>query len=262
MQWFTEIQSKGLSLSVGLKKKIYEGKSDFQKICVFDTIEFGKMLTLDDKIMLTERDEFIYHEMIVHPISQMLRSLEKVLVIGGGDGGTVREILRYKSIKKILLVEIDGMVIEISKRYFKTIGEYLNHKKVEVKIMDGAEFVRKTNDCFDLVIVDSTDPVGPGEALFSNEFIKNISRISKNFVSQTESPFLNRDFLKRYHKKVKKYFKRIFYYVVPIPTYPSGTWSFTIGTNLNLKPKGNLKLKYYSPEVFKSSMVVPKVYKV
>ncbi len=261
MEWFTEIQSKGLSLSIGIKKKIFEGFSDFQKVCVFETVEFGKMLTLDDKIMLTERDEFIYHEMIVHPLSQMLESPEKVLVIGGGDGGTVREILRYKSVKKIILVEIDRMVIDVSKKYFSELGRYLDNKKVDVKILDGAEFVRNTDDFFDVVIVDSTDPVGPGEVLFSDEFIRNISRISKNIVSQTESPFLNKDFIKGYHKIIKKYFKRMFYYIVPIPTYPSGTWSFTIGTNQNLRPKGKIELRYYTPEVFKASIVVPPVYK-
>lgn len=261
MQWFTEIQNKGMALSIGVKKKIFEGKSDFQKVSVFNTLEFGRMLTLDDKIMLTERDEFVYHEMIVHPVSQMLKKIEKVLVIGGGDGGTVRELLRYKSIKRIVLVEIDKMVIDISKRYFKTLGKYLDDKRVEVKIMDGAEFVKNTNEYFNLVIVDSTDPVGPGEVLFSNEFIKNISRITKNLVSQTESPFLSKDFINRYHKDIKKYFKNIYFYIAHIPTYPSGLWSFTIGTNLKLKPRGNLKLNYYTPEVFKASIVIPPVYK-
>uniref|UniRef100_A0A7C3UNU5 Polyamine aminopropyltransferase n=1 Tax=candidate division WOR-3 bacterium TaxID=2052148 RepID=A0A7C3UNU5_UNCW3 len=261
MDWFTERQSKGLSLSIGLKKKLFEGNSKFQKISVFDTIEFGRMLTLDDKVMLTERDEFIYHEMIVHPIFQMLKKCENVLVIGGGDGGTVREILRYKDVKKIYLVEIDEMVIEVSKKYFPNLGKYLNNKKVEIKIMDGAEFVSKTNENFDVVIVDSTDPVGPGEILFSDKFLKDVSRISRNIVSQTESPFLLKDFIKGYHRKLRKYFKRLFYYIVPIPTYPSGTWSFTIGTNENLKLKGKIELKYYTPEIFKSSLSIPPFYR-
>ena len=261
MNWVSELQTSGLKISFRIKKVLYRKRSRYQLIEVFDTYEFGRMMMLDRKVMLTQRDEFIYHEMIVHPSVALIGRIRNALVIGGGDGGTVRELLKY-SPERITLVEIDRFVVDASKKFLPGMGDALSNPVVDIVFEDGAEFVKKIEDRYDLVIVDSTDPVGPGEVLFSEEFISDIFRITDVVAGQTESPFLHREMIAQYHKGLKKFFKNIVFYTANIPTYPSGIWSFTIGVNFEPVIKVKRSFQYYTPEVFECAKKLPPAFRI
>ena len=168
--WFTENHTNNVRFSIRVDRHIQSVTSDFQKIDVFETPEFGKVLVIDDYVMLTEKDEFIYHEMITHVPMAVNPNIKKVLVIGAGDGGTVRELTRYNSIERIDMVEIDKMVVDTCMEYIPQTASKLNDKKVNLFFEDGLKFVKRKNNEYDLIIVDSTDPVGPGTELFTMEF--------------------------------------------------------------------------------------------
>ena len=171
--WFSEKQTKNVKLSIRVDRQLYSGHSDFQRIDVFESPEFGRFLTLDGYMMLTEKDEFIYHEMITHIPMAVHPHVRKVLVIGAGDGGVVRELVQYPEIEKIDLVEIDEMVVEVCKKYLPQTACRLEDERVEIHYEDGLKFIRRCKDEYDLIIVDSTDPFGPGEGLFTREFYGN-----------------------------------------------------------------------------------------
>jgi len=260
MSWISENQTENLKLSFRIKKRLLKTRSKLQLIEVYDTYEYGKLLLLDRKVMLTERDEFIYHEMIVHPTMGMTNA-RNILVIGGGDGGTVRELLKY-AVNSITIVEIDEKVIEIAKKFFPEMTKTLNDKRVNIIIDDGAKYVSTSEKKYDLIISDSTDPIGPGKVLFEENYVEAISRISNVFVSQSESPLFHRDLIKKYHSIIKKYFKNLLFYFVPIPTYPSGIWSFTVGLNIDIKKPDNKSQKFYSPPLFEGLTHTPEAFKI
>ena len=162
-----------------MDKQIYSGQSEYQRIDIFDTPAFGRVLVLDGYLMLTEKDEFIYHEMIVHTPMAVHPNVKDVLVIGAGDGGVVRELAKYPEIERIDLAEIDGDVIEASKKYLPFTACKLDDARLHVYIEDGLKFVRRKKAEYDLIIVDSTDPFGPGEGLFSREFYGNCFKALK-----------------------------------------------------------------------------------
>ena len=168
--WYTENHTENVKFSVKVDKQLYSGKSEFQRIDIFESAEFGRMMTLDGYLMLTEKDEFIYHEMITHVAMCVHPDVKKVLVIGGGDGGTVRELAKYSQIETIDLVEIDDQVVEVSKKYLPQTACQLTDPRVHCFFEDGLKYIRRVNDEYDLIIVDSTDPFGPGEGLFTREF--------------------------------------------------------------------------------------------
>ncbi|MBQ1940625.1 MAG: polyamine aminopropyltransferase, partial [Selenomonadaceae bacterium] len=168
--WFTEQHTPEVRFSIKIDHQLFSEHSEFQRIDIFDSKEFGRVLTLDGYLMLTEKDEFIYHEMITHVPMSVHPNARKVLVIGGGDGGTVRELLKYPQIEEIDLVEIDEQVVEASKLYLPKIACGLDDPKVKCYYEDGLKFIRHVEDEYDVIIVDSTDPFGPGEGLFTKEF--------------------------------------------------------------------------------------------
>ena len=168
--WFSEKHTKDVKLSIRIDKQVYSGKSDLQRIDVFDTPAFGRMLVLDGYLMLTEKDEFIYHEMMVHTPMAVHPHVKDVLVIGAGDGGVVRELARYPEIERIDLAEIDEAVIDVARRYLPFTACKLDDPRLHIYIQDGVKFVRRKKEAYDLIVVDSTDPFGPGEGLFSREF--------------------------------------------------------------------------------------------
>ncbi len=260
MSWISENQTENLKLSFRIKKRLLKTRSKFQLIEVYDTYEYGKLLLLDRKVMFTEKDEFIYHEMIVHPTMGMIKA-RNILVIGGGDGGTVRELLKYP-VNNITLVEIDEKVIETAKKFFPRMADTLNDKRVNIIIDDGSKYVLNSEEEYDLIISDSTDPIGPGKVLFGENYVKAISRISNVLVSQSESPIFHREFIKKFHSIIKKYFKNLLFYFVPIPTYPSGIWSFTVGLNVNIKKPNNKSQKFYSPSLFEGLTHIPEAFKI
>ncbi len=190
--WYTENHSPNVRFSLKVEQHLYSGKSDFQKIDILQTTEFGKVLTLDGLVMLTEKDEFIYHDMIMHVPMATNPKIKKVLVIGAGDGGTVRELTEYQTIEQIDMVEIDKMVVDVCREYLPQTASKLDDPRVNLYFEDGLKFVRKKENEYDLIIVDSTDPFGPGEGLFTKEFYGNCYKALKEdgiLVNQHESPF-------------------------------------------------------------------------
>ena len=171
--WFTENHTKNVRFSIKVDKQLCSMQSDFQRIDVFTSEEFGRFLTLDGYMMLTEKDEFIYHEMMVHVPMSVHPNVKNVLVIGAGDGGVVRELTKYDEIERIDMVEIDKMVVDVCREYLPFTACKLDDKRVNIFYQDGLKFVRNKENEYDLIIVDSTDPFGPGEGLFTKEFYGN-----------------------------------------------------------------------------------------
>ena len=205
--WFSEKHTPNVKFSIRVDRQLYSGQSDFQRIDVFESPEFGRILVLDGYLMLTEKDEFIYHEMIVHTPLAVHPHVKNVLVIGAGDGGAVRELTRYPEIGRIDLAEIDGQVIEVCKKFLPQTSCKMDDPRVHIYVEDGLKFVRRHADEYDLIIVDSTDPFGPGEGLFTKEFYGNCYKALKEdgiMVNQHESPFYEQDALamQRAHKRI------------------------------------------------------------
>ena len=269
--WFTEKHTPNVRFSIKVDRQLYSGKSEFQRIDIFDSREFGRFLTLDGYMMLTEKDEFIYHEMISHVPMAVHPKAKNILVIGGGDGGTVREVLRYPTVENIDLVEIDELVVEVCKKFLPQTAGALCDPRVKFYFEDGLKFIRHCKNEYDVIIVDSTDPFGPGEGLFTKEFYGNCYKALKDdgiMVNQHESPFYTEDAyaMQRAHKRIVESFPISRVYQVHIPTYPSGHWLFGFASkkyhpvdNLN-SVKWNalgLKTKYYNPKLHAGSFYLP-----
>lgn len=229
--WFSELHTPNAKFSIRIDRQLYNGQSEFQRIDVFDSKEFGRFLTLDGYMMLTEKDEFIYHEMITHVPMAVHPNARRVLVIGAGDGGVIRELCRYDRVEHIDMVEIDPLVVEVCKKYLPQTACRLEDPRVHIHYEDGLKFVRTQKDAYDLIIVDSTDPFGPGEGLFTKEFYGNCYKALHDdgvMVNQHESPFYEEDAaaMQRAHKRIVESFPISRVYQAHIPTYPSGHWLF------------------------------------
>lgn len=230
-KWFVENEDKQLEYRYAINDELFTTKSTHQDIKVVDTKAYGRMLIIDDFTMLTETDEFVYHEMISHIPVLFHRNPEKVAVIGGGDGGTVTELVKHDVVKEITLCEIDDKVVSTSKTYFPNLTKGLDDPRVTVKIGDGIGYVSNLNQEVDLIIVDSTDPIGPGEGLFTADFYRNVSRALRPggmLVAQSESPWGAKEFVLRIANNIRSGFKVLKPYIAPIPTYPRGLWSWTL----------------------------------
>lgn len=232
----TEFWDGRSGITFGVDDILFSAQSEYQQVRVLQTDAFGRLLTLDGLVMLTDRDEFVYHEMIAHPALCLLDAPKRVLVVGGGDGGTVREVLRHQSIEHVDLVEIDQMVIDVSRQFFPQISSALEDPRLHIHVEDGAAFVGRARDrYYDLVIVDSTDPVGFAEALFGEDFYRDCHRILSEqgiLVSQTESPYdrVFRDSIRSANRFLNSVFEEVALYLAFIPTYPLGMWSFTMAS--------------------------------
>lgn len=264
--WFTELQHDGLRFSCQIKDVLYTGKSEFQEAAVYDTVTFGRLLTLDGFIMTSDLDEFIYHEMITHVPLMAHPNPERVLVIGGGDGGALREITKHPSVKLAHLVEIDELVPELSRRFFPKIAAGLDHPKSKISITDGIEYVKSVKNEYDVIIVDSTDPVGPSVGLFTTEFYKNAHDALKPdgiLVAQTESPLFNPGLIREIADAFKASFPKYRLYYTSVPTYPSGFWCFSMGSKgpsgemLDKSRFEGLETKFYTPEIHTSALTLP-----
>ncbi len=228
--YYHEITPSGFGIAIKAGKVLFSEQSDFQKVEVFETDStLGRVLTLDDLMMTTEGDEYHYHEMIAHIPMMNHKNPESVLVIGGGDGGTVREVLKHKTVKRVVLCEIDGMVIDACKKYLPTISCELDNPKVEILVQDAIEYIKDKKNEFDIILIDSTDPIGPGEGLFTEEFYTNIKNSLKKdgiMVAQSESPFAQKDSVKKMYNLLKRVFPVCETYTSNIPTYPGGYWAW------------------------------------
>lgn len=269
--WYTEEHTNNVRFSIKVSKQIASQKSDFQQIDVFESHEFGRFLTLDGFMMMTEKDEFIYHEMITHVPMAVNPAIKNVLVIGAGDGGTIRELTRYASIEKIDMVEIDQQVVDICKKHLPQTACALDDKRLTIYYEDGLKFVRRCDNVYDLIIVDSTDPFGPGEDLFTREFYGNCySALTQNgiLINQHESPYYTKDAqaMVNAHKQLKATFENAQVYQFHLPTYPSGHWLFGFASKTyhgvnDIQDKQweqlNIPTKYYNLDLHKGAFALP-----
>jgi len=258
----------GRALKIRIRKSLEKIKSKFQEIEVVESESFGKILLIDGVIMLTEADEFCYHEMIAHVPLCVHPKAQKVLVIGGGDGGTVREILKHDNIEKIEVCEIDKKVIEVSKRHFPNLGNSFDNPKVKIFCEDGNKFIRERKDEYDLIVVDSSDPIGPAEVLFRKKFYEAMYQALKDdgiVVTQAESFFYHQKIIKSLFSFIKDIYPISEYYYTLVPTYPSGMIGFTFCSKKYHPIKDFNKiealrltdLKYYNQDIHRAAFSLP-----
>ncbi|HHY18695.1 MAG TPA: polyamine aminopropyltransferase [Firmicutes bacterium] len=261
--YFVEDQTDHVYLGVRITDILHVEQTPYQKLAVVETVEYGRMLVLDGAIQCTERDEFLYHEMIAHVPLHVHPNPKRVCVIGGGDGGTVREVLRHPSVEEVKHVEIDGAVIEASKKYFPTLSTGFADPRVEVLVTDGVEYIKNTKDYFDVVIIDSTDPVGPAVGLFSQEYygyVNNALREDGVICAQTESPFANKKLLLKCWKNMRVHFPHVGVTTGYMPTYPTGYWSYTVGSKkheLKANREVNIRGKYFTETIMSTAFDLP-----
>lgn len=269
--WFTEIgpmwEGEGLSLQV--KEVIHHEKSQFQDILIFDSYSKGRVMVLDGAIQVTEHDEFAYQEMITHLPLFSIPNPKKVLIIGGGDGGVVRECLKHESIVEVHICEIDERVIELSKKYLPSLSKDYSNPKVHIHIYDGAKFLEENPGVFDCIITDSSDPIGPAETLYSDNFYASASRaLNENGVlcCQAESIWLHLEKIEGWIASLRKIFGNVEYGYTLIPTYPSGMIGFFLASkNKNHSSKLPVRdskpiqdqLKYYNSRIHEAAFVLP-----
>lgn len=248
-------------------RQLYKQDSPYQRIEVIQNEYFGRVLLLDGLVQTTEKDEFFYHEMLVHPALQAHPSPRNLLIIGGGDGGVLKEILRYP-IKSVCLVEIDPLVIDVSKEYFPWLSSSLDDERSELIIADGWEFVRKTDRKFDVAIIDSSDPVGPSVSLYEKNFFSGIKKCLNEdgiVVGQAGSPFFSMDSIKKKNDFLRTLFRIVSFYSSPVPTYPGGIWAFFYISDrvqpLKIKGSPPGKLKFYNSDIHRAAFSLPTFFK-
>ncbi len=267
--WFTEKHTPNTGITFRIKRCIYRKETPYQQIDILESLEYGRILLLNGIVMLTERDEFIYHEMIAHIPIVTHRYPKHVLIIGGGDGGTVRESLKHPDLERIELVEIDKDVIDVCSEFLPAISSGLNDPKVKIHIDDGIKFIKGQHNIYDAVIIDSTDPIGPAKGLFEPTFYNELFNALKPdgiMVTQSESPFIDTKIWLEIYRNISCIFPITLSYLALIPTYPSGLWSFMLGSKTyhplqdirhNYAKQLSLKTRYYNPGIHKSAFALP-----
>lgn len=274
--WVEERHDVNFAVRFRCHQVLFSGRSQFQHINVVETTGQGRMLLNDGIVMLSERDEYVYHEMLVHVPLFTHPNPKKVLIIGGGDGGTAREVLRHSSIKQCVNVEIDEMVVEVCKKYFPKLADSFDHPRVKLHIEDGAKFVKETTEKFDVVLVDSTDPLGPAKVLFSEDFYREVHRILTEdgvLVAQAESPLFKREIeaQKFILQSLKSVFPITSLYHYSNVSYPGGLWSFACASKKYHPAKDFQKnkivdishwnLHYYNQAIHQSAFAQPEFVK-
>ncbi len=264
--WVTEDQMPTMRLSLQAKQTLHTEQTPYQHLAVVDTLPYGRMLFLDGIIQTSVKDEFVYHEMITHPALNTHGNPKRALVIGGGDGGTIREIIKYPTIEKATLVEIDARVVENARKYLPEISCALDDPKVEVRYEDGIKHVQEHKNTYDVICVDSTDPIGPAVGLFEKQFYQNVfESLTEDgiFVAQTESPWFNDKLINRVYNTISDIFPITRLFLAYIPTYPGGMWSFTMGSKkydpleIDESKFPGYQTRYYTPQIHKAAFVLP-----
>lgn len=265
--WFTEKQTENFGITMKVNKTLHTEQTDFQRLEMVETAEWGNMLLLDGMVMTSVKDEFVYHEMVAHVPLFTHPYPENVLVVGGGDGGVIREVLKHPSVKQATLVDIDGKVIEYSKRFLPEIAGWLDDPRVKVRVDDGFMHIAKSEHAYDVIMVDSTEPVGPAVNLFTKGFYAGISKALKEdgiFVAQSDNPWFKGELIRSVQRDVREIFPITRLYLANIPTYPSGLWAFTIGSKkydpLEVSDDSfhDIDTRYYTKELHKAAFVLPK----
>lgn len=267
--WIEEKFRDFLGLRLKVEKVLFSGKSEFQSVDVVETKGHGKALLNDGLFMVTEKDEFVYHDMIAHVPLFTHPNPKNVLVIGGGDGGTAREVLRHASVEKCTMVEIDEMVVNACKEHIPQTSCVFSNPKLDLIITDGIKFVKDTDQKFDVILVDSTDPIGPAQPLFNEEFYQDLYNCLTDdgiIVSQGESPFYEVPMQKTLMGIINKIFPISMIYNFSNLTYPGGLWSFTFASkkphplkDLDEKrvEQSGLEFEYYNSQIHKGAFAIP-----
>ncbi len=268
-RWADESYQGIVRTGFRMKRRLFKGKSPFQTVEVVETSGHGRLLLIDGMTMVSERDEFVYHEMIAHvPLFTHPRP-RRVLVIGGGDGGSVREVLRHKGVERCVLAEIDPLVVAASRKYIPKTAAALSDRRCEIRIGDGVRFVRETAERFDAVIVDSTEPFGPAKELFGPAFYKDVRRVLTRdgvVVSQAGSPFYEIGTIKNLMRILKPVFPVVEPYLFTNMTYPGGLWSFLYSSkgprpSRDFKPArvraARLPLRWYNARMHEAAFALP-----
>jgi spermidine synthase len=267
--WFTERHTPTRGLTFEVDKNLFQDKSQYQILDIVSTQDFGLVMLLDGIVMVTEKDEFVYHEMLTHPSLFTHPNPQKVLIIGGGDGGTLKQVLRHPSIEKAVLVEIDEMVVNASKRFFPSLATAFEHPKAQVLIEDGIAYLKRAKDEFDVILIDSTDPVGPAEGLFHREFYADCHNALKEdgiLAIQSESPWIEhlQPVITKANQDLKSLFPIVMPYTAAIQTYQAGLWLFQLASKQyhpletieSSRYKG-FDFNYYNEDLHKGCFALP-----
>ena len=262
--WFFE-DDMPFAVAIQVKSSLYSNKSKYQKIEILDSVTMGKVMLLDNKVMVSEKDEFYYHETIVHSALSIHPNPKKIMVIGGGDGGTVREVLKYKTVEEIELVEIDEEVITVSKKYFPEVACEFNNPKLKIKVNDAIEYMKNAREnSYDVILCDSTDPEGFAAGLIGTEFYKNAAKALKEngiYICQSGSLLIQEKEFKTSLENMRTLFKYVDGIVSIVPTYAGCVWSFLTASNKPLDKKiKNLpvgKTKYWNEEIHEKLFAKP-----
>jgi spermidine synthase len=267
--WFEENNNDVVKLSFRVERQLFHGKSAFQEVEVIETAAFGRMLTIDGLVMTTERDEFIYHEMLTHPVMTTAPNIRRVLVIGGGDGGTVREVLRHPEVESVVMVEIDGMVVDACKAHLPTIGTAWDDPRLDLRIGDGIAHVAEVApQSYDVILLDGSDPVGPAEGLFNEAFLEHCRRALTPggvFSMQSESTWFLEDVFYETQGVLSKVFGRADPYLTSVPTYMGGIWTWTYASETT-RPDAIIEsrvdriepgCRYYNRDVHHGAFALP-----
>jgi spermidine synthase len=272
-RWFQEKLFPHVRQTFEITRILFRERTEHQDLVIFETPTYGRVLALDDIIQVTEKDEFVYHEMMTHVPIVAHGKARRVLIIGGGDGGILREALRHKSVQKVTMVEIDRGVVDMCLKYMPSIPQKaFDDKRTDLVITDGAKFVAETKERYDVIIVDSTDPMGPGEVLFTEEFYRNCRRCLNPggvLVNQNGVPFMQPDEVTMTYRRRKKSFRVSSFYVAAVPSYYGGFMTLGWASNdpklhqaklatISKRAKtARLKTKYYTPEIHVGAFALP-----
>lgn len=266
--WLTELHEGGAGLTLKIKQVLYSEHSDFQRVDVVDTEVYGKALVLYGSIMMTERDHFIYSEMIAHVPLLAHPNPKNALVIGGGDGGTLTQMVKHPSLERADMVEIDPKVVEVCREYFPELAAGYNDPRATAVFEDGAKYVAETDIKYDVIMADTSDPVGPAEVLFQREFYQNIHDCLSDdgiFVAQSESPFYHLDSVPQIYRNLRAVFPFVRMYTATVPTYPSGIWSFAFCSKQHnpfehfdsARAAAIPGLRYYNADIHSAAFALP-----
>jgi spermidine synthase len=269
--WYTEKHSEHVGITMQVTRTLFSGKSEFQQLDILETPEFGRMMLLDGLVMVTERDEFVYHDMITHPVLFTHPAPRNILVIGGGDGGSIREIMKHPGVEQAVLCEIDGLVIAKSIEFLPSMAGEIDgsNPRVKLHVDDGLAYIRDHRNEFDVILVDSTDPIGPAVGLFEEDFYRLVFGALKDdgiMVAQSESPFYHAEIQKNMYRNLRTVFPIVEMYQAFIPTYPSGLWSFAFASkkyhpvrdfNRQRAASRSFHTRYYNEDLHLGAFMLP-----
>jgi len=262
--WLTEDERENLEVSYKIKEIVFEGQSSFQHVMILDSYSFGKMLVLDGIVQTTSMDGHIYNEMIAHIPLCIHPRPRKVLIIGGGDCGAAKEVCKYSSVEHIDMVEIDKLVVDVCREHLREVSGNLSDPRVHYIFENGVTFVQDIENEYDIIIVDSSDPIGPAKVLFEKSFYQNLYKALKNdglMVCQSQSPIFHADVMEQTFKRISQIFPQTEIYTAVVPTYPGGLWSFTIGSKQYTFPSPDRlnyqNTRYVNPQIVEQCLSIP-----